>query len=145
MKLVFSHPTANANVRALSLGLSKAGILESFYTSVACFPGDGLDIISKFPAFSELGRRRFDPELKNLTHMWPWLELGRLLSLKAGLKRFIRPERGIFSVDSVYKSLDNRVSAHLGGNTRGNISAVYAYEDGALTSFTRAKKLGMNC
>src|SRR5450432_3408035 len=80
MKLVFSHPTANANVRAVCLGLSKAGILDSFYTSIANFPGTSLDLLSRFPPFSELSRRRFDPELKTETHIWPWLELGRLLS-----------------------------------------------------------------
>jgi len=61
--------------------------------------------------------------------------------LKAGLKRFIRPEQGIFSVDSVYKSLDNRVSATWGKH-QGNISAVYAYEDGAFCKFYTGKKFG---
>ena len=145
MKLVFSHPTANANVRAVCSGLLNAGILDSFYTSIASFPGDSLDMLSKFPPFSELRRRRFDPALRALTHTWPWLEMGRLLSLKAGLKRFIRSERGIFSVDSVYKNLDNHVSARLRAKAKGNISAVYAYEDGAYASFAQAKKLGMKC
>jgi glycosyltransferase involved in cell wall biosynthesis len=145
MKLVFSHPTANANVRAVCSGLLNAGILDSFYTSIASFPGDSLDMLSKFPPFSELRRRRFDPALKTLTHTWPWLEMGRLLSIKAGLKRFIRSERGIFSVDSVYKNLDNHVSARLRAKTKGNISAVYAYEDGAYASFAQAKKLGLKC
>jgi glycosyltransferase involved in cell wall biosynthesis len=145
MKLVFSHPTANANVRAVCMGFSKAGILDSFYTSIASFPGDSLDVLSRFPPFSELSRRRFDSSLKNLTHIWPWLELGRLLSLKTGLNRFIRPEKGIFSVDSVYKNLDKHVSSRLGRKAKYDISAVYAYEDGAFATFTEAKKLGMKC
>jgi len=145
MKLVFSHPTANANVRAVCLGLSKAGILDSFYTSIASFPGDSLDLLSRFPPFSELSRRRFDPELKTETHIWPWLELGRLLSLKTGLKKFIQPEKGIFSVDAVYKNLDKHVSFRLGKKKIQDISAVYAYEDGAFATFVKAKELGLKC
>jgi glycosyltransferase involved in cell wall biosynthesis len=145
MKLIFSHPTANANVRAVALGLSRAGLLSTFHTSIASFPGDIVDLLSKFQPLSEFRRRRFDPALKSLTNIWPWVELGRLLSIKTGFTRLSRPETGIFSIDSVYKSLDKHVASRLKKEHSETLNAVYAYEDGALATFTRAKKMGVKC
>jgi glycosyltransferase involved in cell wall biosynthesis len=145
MKLLFSHPTANANVRAVALGLTRAGILSRFHTSIASFPGDIIDLLSKFQPLSEFRRRRFDPALKTLTNIWPWIELGRLLSIKTGLTSLSRPETGIFSIDSVYKSLDKHVASRLKKERSDTLNAVYAYEDGALETFKRAKKMGVKC
>jgi len=145
MKLLFSHPTANANVRAVALGLTRAGILSRFHTSIASFPGDIIDLLSKFQPLSEFRRRRFDPALKTLTNIWPWIELGRLLSIKTGLTSLSRPETGIFSIDSVYKSLDKHVASRLKKERSDTLNAVYAYEDGALETFKRAKKIGVKC
>lgn len=145
MKLVFSHPTANTNVRAVALGLTRAGILGNFYTSIASFPGDALDVLSHFSPFSEFRRRRFDPVLRPFIHTWPWMEMGRLSSLKAGFNRLIRAEEGFFCVDAIYQSLDKHVSSHLKNESKQNVTAVYAYEDGAIESFIMAKKLGLKC
>jgi glycosyltransferase involved in cell wall biosynthesis len=145
MKLLFSHPTANANVRAVALGLSRAGILSRFHTSIASFPGDIIDMLSKIRPLSEFRRRQFDPTLKSLTNIWPWIELGRLLSIKTGMTSLSRPETGIFSIDSVYKSLDKHVASRLKKERSDTLNAVYAYEDGALATFTRAKNMGVKC
>jgi hypothetical protein len=82
MKIVLSHPTANSNVRALAVGLADAELLSAFYTCIATFPNDVLDFLSKFGPLSEFRRRRFDPKLEDLTHTWPWTELGRHVSIK---------------------------------------------------------------
>jgi glycosyltransferase involved in cell wall biosynthesis len=146
MKLILSHPTANANVRAVASGLYKAGILSGFYTSIASFPGDALDLLSRFSALSEFRRRRFDPSLKPFTHTHPWLEMGRMISLKAGLNKLIEDEKGIFCIDAVYNNLDKYVSSSLLlKKNNQNISAVYAYEDCALATFTQAKLRGIKC
>ena len=57
-----------------------------------------------------------------------------------GLQTLTRHETGALSVDAVYHSIDRRVAAHL-INERPD--AVYAYEDGAAQTFTRARSLGI--
>ncbi len=57
-----------------------------------------------------------------------------------------RHEEGWACVDQVYRDLDTRVAGRLAELVRKqNIRAVYAYEDGALETFTAAKKLGLAC
>lgn len=142
--LVLSHPTGNANARAAALGLLQAGHLTSFQTSIATFPGDGLDRLSALPGLGELRRRRFDPALKDVTAMWPWREAGRLLASRAGLRSLTRHERGAFCVDAVYRSLDRHIAQGLSkAGAAGAGAAVYAYEDGALASFEAAQSLGI--
>ncbi|TDN39583.1 glycosyltransferase [Hymenobacter sp. UV11] len=144
MKIILSHPTGNANVRAVATGLLQAGILTGFHTTVATFPGTFLDRLSSFSALAELSRRRFDPALKRITRLWPWRELARSIALKAGLPNLTAHETGLFSVDAVYQSFDRRVAASL-GCTPPEADAVYAYEDGAYASFLRAKQLRIQC
>ncbi|HEV7329745.1 MAG TPA: glycosyltransferase family 4 protein [Flavisolibacter sp.] len=145
MKIIMSHPTGNANVRAAAIGFAKAGILSEFDTAIASFPGSFLDRLSKFGPLSEISRRRFDPVLRQVTRMYPWTEVGRLTAAKAGLNKLIRHETGKFSVDAVYRGLDAQVEKRLGKAKEKQITAVYAYEDGAYASFSRAKILGIQC
>lgn len=145
MKTIFSHPTGNANVRAAAYGLYEAEALEMFVTSIASFQGSVLDGLGAVSPFSEIRRRRFDIELKNLTRAWPWREAGRLLSLKLGVTGLVKHESGPFCIDAVYKSIDNRVASYL-KNTRGKgVEAVYTYEDGAEYTFQEAKKHNICC
>ena len=60
-KLVFSHPTGNANVRAAAAGLAQAGQLAAFHTAIATFPGQLLDRLGAAGPLAELRRRRFEP------------------------------------------------------------------------------------
>jgi glycosyltransferase involved in cell wall biosynthesis len=144
-KIILSHPTGNANVRGAAKGLFDGGILKGFYTSLATFPGDMLDKLSRINAFSELKRRRFDPSLQSVTHQHPFFELGRIFSKKASLNKLIQHETGIFSVDSVYQSLDQHVAKVLQKSTSNDLTGVYAYEDGAQYTFEQAKKNGIKC
>ncbi len=145
MKIVLSHPTANANVRALAIGFADAGMLSAFYTCIASFPNDILDFLSKFGPLSEFRRRQFDPKLEHFTHTWPWTDLGRHASTKMGLKKIIRHEYGLLSIDSVFRNLDRKMASKLKSLICKGATAVYAYEDAALETFKKAKKLGLVC
>ncbi|MBO9699685.1 MAG: glycosyltransferase family 4 protein [Sporocytophaga sp.] len=145
MKIILSHPTGNANVRAAAVGMKEAGLLNEFHTSIAVFPDDPLFKLSRLRGpFSEMGRRVFDPSLKDLTYSSPLWEIGRLISSKVGFSSLIEHEKGLFCVDSVYRRVDKIVAKTLIKKNNG-FSAVYAYEDGALHSFDIAKHLGLSC
>ncbi|MCY2687949.1 glycosyltransferase family 4 protein [Salinimicrobium sp. TH3] len=145
MEIVLSHPTGNAFVRAAAKGFLEADMLLQFHTAIASFPGTPLDKIGFLSPFSEIHRRRFDAALRTKTHLWPWMELWRLLAGKAGLNRLTTHENGFFSVDAVYKHLDKKVASQLKNAQKNGANAIYAYEDGAASSFTRAKELNMHC
>jgi glycosyltransferase involved in cell wall biosynthesis len=143
--VVLSHPTGNSNVRAVGRGLVEAGLLTEFHTTIGTFPGDFLDRIGGIGLLSELRRRRFDTALKSYTRLSPWLELGRFLGLKLGISALTKHEIGLFSVDAVYRHLDQQVATSLAEAVKRGAKAVYAYEDGALETFKAAKQLGLAC
>lgn len=145
MKLILSHPTANANVRATAEGLLQADLLSDFYTSFASFPGTLLDRLGSISLLSEIRRRRFNTNLRPFTRVAPWRELGRILALKAGFTTLNRHESGYFSLDAVYRHIDKKVAADLKRASLRGVEAVYNYEDGSLISFLQAKKIGLKC
>jgi glycosyltransferase involved in cell wall biosynthesis len=145
MKIILSHPTGNENVRAVAIGLQNADMLAEFYTTIASFPGDWLDKFGNIGPLSEIRRRQFDGKLKPYTQTYPWLETGRLIASKLGMKKLIKKEEGVFSIDAIFKNHDKRVAKYLNAYNREKVNAVYAYEDGALHSFTKARNLGMEC
>jgi len=144
-KLILSHPTGNANVRAAAKGFIEANFLYEFQTSIACFPGDFWHMLASTALLKEIRRRSFDPLLQPVTKTHPWREIGRLISSKAGIKRFTNHETGFFSVDAVYRNLDKHIASKLKSASKNGVKAVYAYEDGARCTFKEAKKFGLNC
>ncbi|MEI6946689.1 glycosyltransferase family 4 protein [Paraflavisolibacter sp. H34] len=145
MKVLISHPTGNANMRAAAAGFLAAGILGELNTAIATYPGTLLYWLSTFGPLSELRRRNFPPGLKPLTRQYPWKEAGRLAASRAGMHAWTRHEKGRFCIDAVYHSLDDHVGKRLKRVVERQIDAVYAYEDGALESFRKAKELGLPC
>ena len=143
MKILFSHPTGNANVRAALNGMKQADLLAGFHTSIAVFPDSFLDKLSKLKSLSELQRRQFEPGLQPMTLTHGYKEFGRLIATKAKFSSLVKQETGYFSIDAVYHYIDEAVSEELKKN-RG-FDAVYSYEDGALESFKTAKKNGQHC
>ena len=145
MSIVITHPTGNQNVRAAVEGLIDAGIRVSFNTTIATFPGSMMGYLSSSRPFEFLGRRQYSDRLRQVTNTTPWLEWGRLIALRSGLKRLTRHEYGPLSIDSVYRHLDKRVAKGLDSRTAEGYGSVYAYEDGAIHTFTKARTLGLNC
>jgi hypothetical protein len=141
------HPIINPNVRNAAAALGEAGLLHEIITTVAYNPEGRLARFLKYlPAtvgdrlVNELGRRTWIPPEE--VHIWthPWPEVGRMFLVKSRLSSCM----GLRSqelVDWVYASLDRHVAqSHLDG-----LGAVYAYEDGAATTFEAAKRKGMLC
>ncbi len=143
--ILLSHPTANQNVRQTALALAEAGLLEEFWTGAHWREGALLDRLSAvFPRLRrELRRRSFPLNLTPFIRTASGREWGRLLSGPLGLSGLTRDEKGIFSVDAVYRSLDRRVAERV---TSGlTIKGVYAYDDGALATFRAAQTRGIKC
>lgn len=141
--LLLTHPTGNANVRALLEGAVRARCLGGFATALG-FAG-GSDRFGALPrsVSAELHRRCYDlPAELMLTR--PRREALRLLSRKLRLDAFTRRETGWASVDAVYRDLDLHVANRLEPwQRRRQLTAVYAYEDGALATLRAARRLGL--
>jgi glycosyltransferase involved in cell wall biosynthesis len=143
MKTLVSHPTGNANVRAIINGFQVHQVLHSFHTSIASFPNNIYDKLSNYSFFKDFKRRNYDANLVPFTSMHPMKELGRMVANKVGLSSLTKHEVGQFSVDAIYRYHDKRVSKAL--KKSSHITCVYAYEDGALETFRAAKQLGIVC
>ena len=140
MSLLLIHPTGNRNVRAVLAALSNSGQLSGFHSALAL--GRSARWTSLLPGRfrGELERRRYDlPDA--VVHARPWREIVRLVAKRLGWKRLVAHEHGWACVDRVYAALDRAVAAGLRADR--TTRAVYAYEDGALRTFTRAKELGI--
>lgn len=143
LKVLVSHPTGNANVRATIGAFSKYGILTEFNTTIATNPGSGWLRIIPASFRTEFLRRSYQIE-KNLIRQIPSKEIGRIGSQKLGIKKLIQHEHGKFSVDAVYHSVDHSVARRISKlNDSSKPDAVYAYEDGALATFIAAEKLNI--
>ncbi|MBS1745636.1 MAG: glycosyltransferase family 4 protein [Bacteroidetes bacterium] len=143
MGLVITHPTGNEFFRAAVQGLYDAGKLQSVYTCLASFPGTALYQLGSYKPLRDIRRRSFDASIKDITHIYPWREAGRLLSMKAGAAKRLSKKNGMFSVDKVYQGLDQYVASNMKKEKAKGATTIYAYEDGALASFKKAKLLGM--
>lgn len=143
MKVVVLHATGNSNVRAIISSLDKLNMLTEFNTTIALnMPVALLNLLS-LALRNGMKRRTFPVSLSKVrTHTCR--ELVRLACTKIGVQRIIRHESGWASVDAVYRHLDrvvgNRLPELAGKHL---VDAVYAYEDGALNSFRKAKEAGV--
>lgn len=145
IKILLTHPTGNHNVRAILSALSAAGMLLRFNTTLAVNPGSGWLRLLPGQVQQEFLRRTF-PLPPEKINKFPYREMARMIFTKLHLKEFIEHESGFASVDAVYQDLDKKVARQLGSiNHKESITAVYAFEDGALATFDKAKKLGLKC
>lgn len=145
MKIVVSHPTGNQNVRCVLSGFNKNDILAEFDTSLAINENaKWLNLLSG-ALKKEILRRQFSLR-KSMIHSYPARELSRMMFSKLGWAGFTKHESGWASVDSVYRSFDKKVANRLHYlKNKQSVSAVYAYEDGALETFKQAKQIGLQC
>lgn len=138
--ILFSHPTGNANVRAVADALHRHGLLSQFHTTLA----DGVGVTGKLlacVAAETSARRRFHLPAGKI-HLHPWRELIRQFAPRVGLTKLARHEFGWASTDNVYQALDRAVARVL---RESGASGVYQYEDGALETFTAAARHGLFC
>jgi glycosyltransferase involved in cell wall biosynthesis len=145
MKFLVSHPTLNANSKNLVFGLLKNTLLFKLFTSIAIFEGQLLHKLSVNPKLKDLKRRSLDKTWQPYTESKSFFEFGRLLASKLDLKNLVKHEIGFFSIDRIYKKHDKWVANNLAKAKKEGLAGVYAYEDGALYTFTKAKKIGLYC
>lgn len=145
MKILVSHPTLNANSKNLVIGLLENKILFRLLSSIAIFPGQLLYKLGNYPKLKDLKRRRLDKSCQAYTRSKSFFEFGRLLASKLKLDFLLTHEKGLFCIDGVYEKHDKWVANNLAKAKKEGLMGVYAYEDGALTTFTKAKKLGIKC
>jgi glycosyltransferase involved in cell wall biosynthesis len=126
-RVVVSHPTGNANVRAVLAALDGEHLLETFYTTLGLRRGGLLERSLPPPLRSRAERRAYGVTNGEIV-FHPFREMLRLLG------------RG--HIDQVYSDLDEFVAARLARNAAG-VGAVYCYEDGALATFRAARSAGI--
>ena len=131
-KIIISHATGNANVRALVKGVLEKSFLNRYYTCIAVSENS---IWVKLLA--EFRKRSYTSEVLSLTSTRPFFEFCRLVFQRLGIYFFIKHEKGLFSIDKVNRNLDRYVSNKL---KAGDV--IYGYEDSSLASFEKLKKLG---
>jgi glycosyltransferase involved in cell wall biosynthesis len=139
--LTLSHPTGNSNIRQVALALLEAGLLEEFWTCLNWNPQTAAASLLPSGLSRQLERRAFAPELRLVTRVHPWREIGRLLAPTLRMSRLTQHEIGPLSVDQIFHSLDRKVAARLRHLPR--LRGVYAGEDGALETFRAAEKMGL--
>jgi glycosyltransferase involved in cell wall biosynthesis len=141
-RLLFSHPTGNANVRAALTGLLEAEILREFHTTIATYPGNVWNSLGQTKWGREFQRRTYDERLQAITVQHPFRELARMLAGRLKLHRLDRHETGAFCIDAVYRAQDAIVARRLRQSAQ-RFTGVYVYEDGALSTLTAASELGL--
>ncbi|WP_263359459.1 glycosyltransferase family 4 protein [Acidicapsa ligni] len=142
-KVIVSHPTGNANVSAVVSALHEAELLEAFYTCILWRPESTLAKLVPGSVRAMLQRRTRVQLPPELVHTRPFRELVRNFLIRAGKRHFVTPETSYFSIDNVYADIDRFVARSLPGYK--GLRGVYAYEDGALHQFRKARQLGVHC
>lgn len=140
MTVVVCHPTGNSNVRAVLRAYERERMLEAFWTTIAVSPTASQLFPSRFRR--ELDRRSFPEVRTGSIRVRPHRELLRLASRGLQMPQISAHENPIASVDAVYQHLDNQVAKYLHRASSSSVEAVYAYEDGALSTFRAARQTG---
>ncbi|MDD4348756.1 MAG: glycosyltransferase family 4 protein [Opitutales bacterium] len=138
--VILSHPTANVFSLALAEHLAASGTLDSFWTSLVWNQTSHAGKFMPRKLRAQLERRAVSPLLRRLVHTHPCREIGRLFLQRSGLNMLHRHPRSPFSTQAVYTSLDRRVADWILRHPSPGV--IYAYEDGAATSFQAAAQRG---
>jgi len=142
--IAFSHPTGNANVRAVVAALEASGKDYRFFTTLGFGQNDPW--VSRFPGGlrKRLGQRTY-PIPANRMERRPLLELVRLAA-RGPFRYLARHNTGPVCVDAVYRDLDAHVARTLRQRpSLAPLQGVYCYEDAALETFGAAKSFGAPC
>jgi glycosyltransferase involved in cell wall biosynthesis len=141
------HPTGNPFSRQAAIAFAEVGLLQEVITTIAYDPeGSWSRALNLLPeairnrVTQELERRAWVPPAGVRMQTYPQPEVMRLALVKTSLYRRLGfSYQGL--ADRVYASLDRHVASH---HLQG-LDAVYAYEDGAATTFQAAKQQGILC
>lgn len=145
VKVFLSHATGNTNVRAIVAALEKEGLLDCFMTTIAVNPLSWWLNIIPARIRTELLRRKFTLGEGRIRIRW-MRETGRLLFPKLGLQHWVDQPGSWANINSVYRDLDKTAARYLTKKAGDKgIHQAYGYEDGALNTFTAAKKHGISC
>jgi glycosyltransferase involved in cell wall biosynthesis len=138
--IVLSHPTGNANVRAILNALDKEGLLGRFVTTLAWSK-------SSHPYLSDhiRGKLRRNYELADeKIDIHPLREVVRLLAGPLHADWLTTHETGWASMDNVFRDLDLHAARCVKARSYGDsVRGVYAYEDCAEQLFKTAQELGL--
>lgn len=138
--ILLTHPTGNANVRAVLDSLYHADLLARYVTTVGWSK-------SSYPLLSDKTRGKLRrnyalPPGKIDVH--PLREAVRLLAGPPGTRWLTTHETGWASMDSVGQDLDRYAAQSLRrGRYGSDVRVVYAYEDCAQQLFEAAQALGL--
>ncbi len=141
------HPTGNPNSREAALALAEGGFLHEIITTISYHPDSTVsNLLNKLPTplktaiSKELSRRTWTAPEGSKIYTHPWQEILRVALVRSGLPRRLGINNQQLT-DWIYTSIDRHVAhSHLNG-----LDAVYAYEDGAATTFQVAKSQGILC
>ena len=142
-KVIVSHPTGNANVTAVVNALYEHDLLAAFYTCLVWRADRALARFTPRRIRALLERRSRVQLPAELVRMRPARELVRSLMVHTRRTHLIDNEDNPFSIESIYSDLDAYVGRRL--KRFPGLSAVYAYEDGAIHHFERARAMGIRC
>jgi alpha-maltose-1-phosphate synthase len=147
MRISLIHPTGNPNSREAALALSEANLLYEVITTIAYDPNNSISRYLNFlpkniskRVTDELGRRTWVAPNGVFMRSHSWREIIRIALVKTGLSERLGLRQQQL-VDWIYASLDDHVAKH----HLQCLAAVYAYEDGAATTFQVAKQQGILC
>lgn len=140
------HPTGNPFARNAAIAFWEMGWLQEIITSIAYNPNSASPWLQVLPSRlrqviqAELGRRTWIAPEGTRIRTYPWAEVVRIALAKTGLDQRLGWNRQLVA-DWVYARIDRQMARqHLTG-----LDAIYAYEDGAATTFTAAKVQGIRC
>lgn len=133
------HPTGNPNSREAALALAEANLLSEIITTIAYTPSPHFSFLPK-ALTRELERRTWLAPQGVTLQTHPLRELIRIALMRSKIHHYLGiPNQRL--TDWIYLSIDHHTAQfHLEG-----LKAVYAYEDGAATSFEFAKQQGILC
>ena len=138
--IVLTHPTGNANVRAVLEALERAGFLARFVTTIGWSEVSYPDLAARI--HGKLRRNYRVPADKIDIH--PVREAVRLLAGGLRIAPLTQGESAWASIDQVYQSLDREAARRLRHNEYGaTVRGVYGYEDCAAQLFGTAADLGL--
>jgi len=126
-------PVLNSNVRAAMTALADEGLLGEFHTTLdTTLPAS---ILRRGRLGASLARRALPPSVHRVTRAHPANEAIRLLGERTALRR-LHLSTGI---ESSLRTIDDAIARRL----RGRATAVYGYEDAAVSAFTAAERAGL--